>query len=341
MRLHGMIRYQKTGELFQGKHKAMISKEEFDKVQALLRRKGLKPAPHTKEFAHTGQITCSECGCSVTAEDKTQVRCNKCKIKFAYPHYQACPVCKIKVEKLKEKTHLFYTYYHCTKRRNTDDKKCRQPSVKGEDLEQQIFAFFQTINIQQKYVDWALEYLRNHPAAGKLKTKEAAITHNKQRLENVNKSLSKLTDMRLADLISDEEFKAKKQALEEEKSKCEAFLERTEKRATEAASKAEGLLTFAERAMREYKKGDKRKQRLLISELGSNLFLKDKKLLIQKDKALALLEKSTKVISEINSAFEPAEHGVNKRRNASFDTLRPLWLGSWDSNPGPIGYTLP
>ncbi len=66
----GMIKY--GGKIYPGKHKPMITLEEYDRVQVLLGRKG-KPRPKKHEFAYTGVLRCEECGCVYTAETKTKV----------------------------------------------------------------------------------------------------------------------------------------------------------------------------------------------------------------------------------------------------------------------------
>ena len=57
------------GKTFPGKHPPMVTLDEFERVQALLRR----PSQPRKicAFAYTGIIRCGECGFSVTAEEKT------------------------------------------------------------------------------------------------------------------------------------------------------------------------------------------------------------------------------------------------------------------------------
>ena len=62
----GQIVHQ--GQWYQGKHSAMVSMEEFDRVQALLGN-GARARPIRHSFAYTGLIRCGNCGCSVTAEE--------------------------------------------------------------------------------------------------------------------------------------------------------------------------------------------------------------------------------------------------------------------------------
>src|SRR5579862_4499592 len=84
---------QSGGKSFPGKHRPMITTDDFERVQALLGRPGVPRK--TRVFAYTGMMRCGECGCAITAEEKTN--------RFGSR----------------------YTYYHCTKRRLRLD--CSQP----------------------------------------------------------------------------------------------------------------------------------------------------------------------------------------------------------------------
>ena len=85
---YGLMVYH--GETYEGKHKPLISKSLFDKVQEVLKAK-YNPRPHTNTFAFTGFIKCGECGSAITAEK----------------HFKFYPRTRGKVG---------YTYYRCTKK---------------------------------------------------------------------------------------------------------------------------------------------------------------------------------------------------------------------------------
>ena len=55
--------------------------DEFEKLQIILGRKG-KPRIAKHDFAYKEVLKCGECGGSVTAEEKYQIICSKCKTKF-------------------------------------------------------------------------------------------------------------------------------------------------------------------------------------------------------------------------------------------------------------------
>jgi len=79
-----------SGNWYVGKHKPMITKEEFDVVQKVLGKYG-KPIARKHTFDLTGLFRCEECGCAMTATQKIK-------------HYK------------KTGRIAIYTYYHCSKK---------------------------------------------------------------------------------------------------------------------------------------------------------------------------------------------------------------------------------
>jgi len=56
------------GELHQGKHRAVISKKLFDKVQGVMKEKSRPKKRGEKFYAFRGLLKCAECGCSITSQ---------------------------------------------------------------------------------------------------------------------------------------------------------------------------------------------------------------------------------------------------------------------------------
>jgi hypothetical protein len=83
----GLFRY--AGEIFEGKHTPIISKQLFDKVQAVLKERS-KPQARTKEPKPLcGLFRCGECGRMITAEVQkghTYYRCSKKGVVCSQPY---------------------------------------------------------------------------------------------------------------------------------------------------------------------------------------------------------------------------------------------------------------
>src|SRR5690606_35578638 len=166
-----------------GSHEPMISKAEFDRVQTIL-RSHVRIRPKNNEFSYSGLMRCGECGCGVTAEHKVNRQ----------GHH--------------------YTYYHCTRRRQT--AHCQQKAIEEQVLEQQIARYLESITLSRQLIDWALSVISEFDSEEAEKEK-AALNSLERRHAACVRELDELIDMRLRGLLSDDDFKKKKNQLENER----------------------------------------------------------------------------------------------------------------------------
>jgi DNA invertase Pin-like site-specific DNA recombinase len=123
-----------SGKWYEGKHEPMVTKAEFDHVQSLLGRKGNPRSSKHLTFSFTGLIRCGACTGMITAEEKRQVTCTNCRLKFVYSCRDACPRCGTLIAKMSGPVFRHYTYYHCAKRKTN----CKQRSIEVRKLECQM-----------------------------------------------------------------------------------------------------------------------------------------------------------------------------------------------------------
>ena len=91
---YGWYEYPKgSSKWYEGKHEPMVTKAEFDHVQALLGKKGNPRSSKHLTFSFTGLIRCGECDGMITAEEKRQLICPNCRLKFVYSRKDTCPTC--------------------------------------------------------------------------------------------------------------------------------------------------------------------------------------------------------------------------------------------------------
>ncbi len=298
-------RYQwpkRGGTWYEGKHEPMITEEQFDRIQELLGRKG-KPRPKVHEFAYTGMIRCGECGCLITAEEKTKRNQN------GNVHH--------------------YTYYHCTKRKGP----CTQRCVEVKALEVEIQKALATIEIPEEFHDWAMNWLRVENAKESV-DRNTILATQQRTYEACLKKIDRLIDMRAAGEISEEEFVTKKNESLKEKAKLQALLKATDERADSWLQTAEQILIFAQDARKKFAGGTLSAKRTVLSALGSNLLLKDKKLNGELDKALLPLQRIAEAVREHARRFEPLTNPRNKMTFEELCMQSPNWLPGLDSNQG-------
>jgi site-specific DNA recombinase len=304
----GFFEYPKgSGRWYQGKHEPMVTQAEYDRVQALLRRKG-NPRPHTHyEFAFTGMIRCGDCGRMVTAEEKHQLRCSHCRYKFSHRNRESCPRCQTRTKNMVNPRFLHFSYYHCSK---SGRPRCRQPSVSAQALETQITEYLARIHISERFKTWALKYLHE------LQEKESAthndIIHTQQkayeqcvrRIDNLVK-LKTSPDNANGSLLSDGEYARQRSELLKEKSALEELLNDTGHRIERWVKLAEQTFEFASTAQARFNEGDVKTKKEILLTIGSNLILKDKKLRIEAVKPFFLLENSLSANEAETPPIEP------------------------------------
>ena len=165
---YGIFRWK--GNIYQGNHTPLITKNTFDKVQCVLTGKSHS---HTlrKNFAFNNLITCGICNCTVLGERKK----NK------------------------------YNYYHCTfsKGRHSGIGYIREESLAdmlGEPIKQ--------ITLKKDLVDWLKESLKED-SKNTLKTQENRLNSLKKHYSRVDTRLSRLYDSKFDEEISEDIFKTK------------------------------------------------------------------------------------------------------------------------------------
>lgn len=309
----GILEYD--GSEYKGSHPAMINLDEFDQIQSLLGRKG-KPRPKKHEFSYTGIIKCGECGCYYTAQENPK--------------------------KLKNGQVNMHTYYHCTRRKT--NIKCNQTgAITKEDLDKQIEVILNSITILPEFRDWALDIIKreNHKEV-EVRTK---IYQSQQKAINeVQKKLDSLIDMRCSKLIDDNEYSIRKEEWQAELKELQRNLRITEERADKWLELTEQVFNFATNAREAFRHGDVKTKRSIFKSLGQTFIIKDKKLTIELNEWFKPIQEDYPLLEERYLRLKPTENVITNNKNDDLNGVRSEWLGRKDSNPrmpGPKPGALP
>jgi len=274
---------ERIPEWKKGVHDHMITQEEYDKVQYMLGKKG-KARPKTHIFAYTGLMTCGECGARITCEEKWK------KQKNGNVHH--------------------YIYYHCTGKKNPN---CTQRSIEEKKLEKEIDNFLSRIEIPPEFREWAIEKLKK-AHEGEKRNRNTILRNQQKEYKQSVADLDSLLKMRIRGELSAEEYSQSKSELEKGKIQLKESLDNIDKRVDDWLKTAENTLTFAERARVEFQKGGLEKRKEILTVLGSNHLLQDKKLSIQTEKPILLIEKASGEIQRIHSRLEPVKNVGDKQQ---------------------------
>ncbi len=177
---YGNFRY--NGELYEGNHEPIITKQLFDKVQAALKARSKPPSsPANHPQALCGAIRCGTCGMMITAERK--------------------------IKHQKNGNVHEYTYYRCTRKNKAI--RCSEPPIREDALNRQLS------NLIKKYAlpdDWAAELLkmseRDEQEAAQSTT--ALVREARDEIQAISQKLQRLLDAYLDQDIERESYRFEK-----------------------------------------------------------------------------------------------------------------------------------
>lgn len=245
-------------------------------------------------------IRCEECGCLITAENKAKHQKNGIT--------------------------RHYTYYHCTKRKGF----CSQKTIRDSELENQIQEELDTIAIPPEFKEWAMQVIQEENKK-EFTDKKTLISSQQKTYNSCIEEFDGLVSMRAKGHIDEETFLRKKSVLEQEKNRLKKLLNESDKTVDDWLEKAEQLFTFAEVAKFRFDTGTIQEKKEILSFLGSNLLLKDRKLRITKKNELIAMEELAKEEKAIRSRLEPLGFASDKTKLKAEYALSPMMLAWRDS----------
>lgn len=318
---YGSYEYpRESGTWHEGKHEPMVTKAEFDQVQAILGRKGNPRAIKHLTFSYTGMIRCGACNGMVTAEEKHNVRCTECGLKFVYTGREKCPRCATPIARMSKPVFRDYTYYHCARRKGG----CAQRGIEAANLEEQIVAQLRRIEISDKFKAWSFKYLdeihrEDRATAGHAtESRERAYADCLKRLDNLIrlKTSPANTD---GNLLSDEEYAKQRRELLDEKAVMEKSPKDERAEAERALRESQEIFEFAAGACEKFTQGDFRAKKQILATMGSHQTLLEKKLLIEAKKPFVWLGDFIAAKLENTAPVAPENTVAAQRRKSPVD----------------------
>jgi len=284
------------GERYNGIHERMISSGEFERVQELIERKG-KTSERKREFAYTGIIRCGDCGCLITAQEKKKV--------------------------LKDGSANYHRYYHCTGK--SKFKTCSQKKfIKVQNLEEQIEQKLQEIQIIPEFRELALEILKEKHQE-EIQERVMIEDNLTDSIKSTQGSLDNLIDLRVRNLLTDDEFVSRKENLSSELDTLKKRRSEVEHRAQNWRKVAEQVFDFATFAVETFQNGSLKKKKEILLALGQNLELKDQKLTLRLNKWLEIIQDEKENLTAEFERLEPRKHCSAIVQNSLSRDVIPSW----------------
>jgi len=170
-----------NGEVYEAKHKPLISKALFDKCQEVLNRKSKTHTKTLKPYVYRGAFRCATCGCFITTE-----------------------------------TQKGHNYMRCTKRKGP----CDERFVREEDVDKQVRDLLKGVSLPPALAADALNNINKEESKAAQAGEEAA-QNLRDKLVILTDQLGQLLDLVLQGSITQPEYIHKKAQLVEEKKEIE------------------------------------------------------------------------------------------------------------------------
>jgi len=285
----GIIEY--NGKQKIGKHKAMITLAEYDRIQILLGKKG-RPRIRKNVFAYSGLIRCANCGSLISADKK---------VKY------------IKALK-KEKT---YIYYRCNRKK--PNIKCTEQAISENVLKEQVNKMLDSYDVIPEFAQLYDEIVKDCKEESP-KDQQRVLENIRRKISNLKIEKASLTQLACKGLLSDDEFL-------EQKNNYEKQIIHQEQKVLDIAKgkndKDEILdnISLMMRAKKRFQIGSEEERKEIVRLLGSNRVLSDRSLLISANKWGGYFEMVAKPYADDFATLELNKTPLNTKQNEALTSL--------------------
>ena len=285
-----------SGNWYKGKHRPMITKEEFDLIQKMLGHAG-KPVARSHTFDLTGLFQCKYCKCSITGTKKTKFYKQTKRI-------------------------ASYIYYHCTRKHR--EISCTMPPITETTANEQLTQQLSTLKPPQDFIDWAKRWV--HVVTGRESSDQNKISQSQQQAgEVVTRKLDRLLEMRLNEEITESTYKHKQKELDIQLGEIEQVIKQKSNPKKEI-EEINNALEYAETAATRYTQGKREDKHFILLKVGSNLWLDRNRIWIDLKPEYLALNDSNSWEDRYSVTLEPQKYSDTLIKYPDLVPANPVWL---------------
>ena len=233
---YGVMRFY--GEVYEAKHKPIISKAVYDKCQELLKNKSKPKKRGFKPYVYRGIFHCENCGCFITTE-----------------------------------TQKGHNYLRCTKRKSP----CAEPFTREEEVDRQIREALKGVSLPPAAAAQALHNIEKEQLSAAQAGEEAA-QNLRDNLVILNDQLGKLLDLVLQGSLTQPEYAHKKAQLVNDKKEIEMKLAAFAREGSKRFEPLMGFYNTAVLAGETAVSGNPEENLQIMRKIGSNFLLGGRKI---------------------------------------------------------------
>lgn len=278
-----------------GQFPAMITIQEYNRVQSLLGNKTRVKNVSAKQFELKGLFRCGVCTCMVTAH--------------------------VVPKKLVTGKINYHTYYHCTRKKSP----CDQKAVRENVLFDQIDDLLSKYELTPKLYEWAKKAIKDI-AEKEIEQRDDIKIAQYRSIESIQKQLDKLLELLVSDVISEEVYSRKAEPLEAELAKKKEDHKNNEEK-SKYWYELVGL-TFKKLcdASESFMEGDLNTRRDILMSIGCNPTIVNKSISIEPFEWLIPIQKE---LPSLKAQIEKVETENSNKKNKSSLDREQMIMSSW------------
>ena len=303
--------FQWDGKLWQGKHPPMLTLEDYDKAQEILGPRG-KPCLSKHENVYAGLIRCGSCSSAVIVDVKRKL------IRSTGRERE-------------------YRYYRCSHMGKKATSCVEKGSVQESDIQKQVIAMLDSLEIPQAFVEWMLDELRLGQAEV-AKREEHDLKQLQKKYKEANEKVNKLMKRQLdsSTSVSEELFKSMLKELEEERDQVKKLINDFHATATQRTQDTVDAADFAQDLRNEFTHGDRDTKVAILQKIGQAIELREKTLHFRFRKSFAAFKQCNEAVKAKLGSLEPLKKPLATVDSGVLQQVIPIWLPGSDSNRRPI-----
>jgi len=279
--------FVRCGETFKGAHEPMITLQEFFRVQKRFKENVRRRRTH--DFAFNGMIRCGDCGCTVGGEYKYKT--------------------------LVSGERREYTYYSCSNAKGG----CKRRVIREEEIEAQIGALLERLTLNERIEAFGLRGIAEWKTEQN-RLREVEIASITQGVGELNRKMDRLLDMRMNELLTDEEYLTQKKRLQESIVGATSGLEERNAETKALWEDYENLVTLLHYGSLYFQEGEPAVQNLIAQTIGATYILNNGSLTIH----------LSPVFSKALELKNEAENGSPNSKQDALGEERLVWLSILD-----------
>ena len=290
------------GELYQGKHRPMLSMAEFEVAQMILEGKGRGYYNCKNEKTYNGLIRCGECSYQITSEFHSK-RLKKTG---------------------KTKT---YCYMRCSK---SDPKVfCSQKYLRKELFEQQVESILSQMVMPQVFIEWFFNLIRKYEKVSDEGVQKRKSLVQKQYNDTILQ-IENLVDNLNSGIIDSQTYEKTRQRYFAKSNALKRELLSFGEPKENWIEKAYKDFCFARSAIQMFVQGGKNDTREIMMRIGSNWTLKDRKVLVELYPQFVVITKAYNLVREYFPLVEPSSSLTETALTSAVNEESSIWWSLGD-----------